>query len=103
MHCPFAGFVWHNVSSSGSAALPVSAVTTMGALAPTFAVATASAPVPPRPGMETMPPTATAIAMMSGVGPADDVSRSVLTPGVSGAGLVFAQSKAKWMSVAGNA
>ena len=89
---------------SGSGAPPVSAVTVMGALAPTLTVATASAPMPGRAG------NADDAADRGREG--DDVRgragrggrrRSVFTPGITGAGFVFAQSKLKWISVAGKA
>ena len=73
-------FVWQMLMASGSATPPVSAVTVMVAVAPTFEVATANAPEPPTTFKMLFGLAVAEIAMMSGTGVADAVSKSVLMP-----------------------
>lgn len=73
----------------------MSADAVMFPLAPTFAVATAKAPVPFVPGIFAMPSLVdvAANATMSGTGVAEAERSTVLSPVLIGAGKVLAQSK----------
>ena len=101
MHCPVTGFVSHRKTFTGRIAAPVSADAMIFALAPTFTVATAKTPVPVAPGTSTMPPLAAASATMSGTGVAEAENNSVFSPELTGAGLLFVQSKLSCTSVGG--
>ena len=70
---------------AGMVAEPVSAVTTIDELTPTLRLATAKSPMPATPGMLMIPPCVgvAPMATMSGVGVADEVSRTVLMPSIS--------------------
>src|SRR5262245_45533661 len=87
----------------GRVADPVSAVTVIAPLAPTFTVATANTPAPFGPGMFTMPsPLGVATrATISGVGVVDADRRRVLSPDNTDAGLALLQLKLNATSVGG--
>src|SRR5262245_36524364 len=94
-HDPAAS-VLQTARDTGMRASPVSALTVMGPPAPpTFAVATAKAPVPSAPGRFTIPsPVNVATnAMMSGTASVSADRRKVFTPWMMGAGGVLAQWK----------
>src|SRR4029077_13671894 len=83
----------------GKAAVPVSTEAVIVPVAPTFTVGTAKAPAPLAPGIFTMRPLSAAQATMSGNGVADAEKNSVLSPTLTGAGLVLLQSKINCTSV----
>ena len=97
MHCPVVGFVSQRETFSGNIALPMSADAVMPALAPTFTVATAKAPVPVAPGMFTMPSWVgvAAQATMSETGVAETESSSVFSPDVDRRRIAVCTIKAK--------
>jgi hypothetical protein len=101
-HAPVTGFVWHSERARGSDTPPVSTVAVISPGAPTFTLATAKALGLLVSGITRIPKVASARATMSGVGVLEAVRSSVLTPGMTGAGSVFVQSKLKWSSVAAN-
>ena len=103
IQAPVTGFVSHRKMLTGNAAAPVSADAVIVAVAPTFTVATAKAPVPFVPGIFTMPSlvVVAAKATISGTGVVDAESKSVFNPELTGAGLLFVQSKLSCTSVGG--
>ena len=105
MHAPVVGFVSHRDMLTGNVAAPVSAEAVIVAVDPTFTVATANAPVPFAPGMFTIPSlvVVAANATMSGTGIVEAENRSVFSPELTGAGLLFVQSKLSCTSVGGKA
>src|SRR6266536_1312053 len=88
---------------TGIVALPVSADAVILPLAPTFTVATEKAPVPFCPGMFTIPSlvVVAANATISGVGVADAENKSVFSPEMISAGVLFVQLKLNCTSVGG--
>ena len=102
---PVPGFVSQINNAKGNVASPVSAVTEISPLAPTFTVATAKALAPKGPGSLTIPSPVgvAASATMSGTGTFDADSSSVFRPVVTGAGLALEQSKINFTSVELNA
>src|SRR5512144_426886 len=90
------------LSDSGRLPAPVSALTVIGLVAPRLVVATEKAPAP----LDTLTIPSLLIvaasAMMSGAGPAEAVSSSVLTPLIVGADPRLAHWKLKATSVVPN-
>src|SRR5512146_1171001 len=86
---------------TGNDAAPVSAEAVIVPPAPTFTVATQKAPVPLVPGMLAIPSLVSVAtnATISGTGEPEAESKSVLSPVLIGAGLVFAQTKLNCTSV----
>ena len=90
---------------TGKAASPVSAVTVISALEPTFTDAVANALFPKVPGRLMIPSFVgvTDITMMSGTGVFDAESNNVFIPGNTQTGALLLQSKIKGKSVGVNA
>ena len=101
IQAPVPGFVSQMDKAIGNVASPVSAVTVISPLAPTFTVATAKALEPKAPGSLIIPSPAgvVASATMSGTGVFDADSNSVFRPVVTEAGSVLEQSKVSCTSV----
>jgi hypothetical protein len=100
---PVLGFVWHTDRLIGSDTAPVSAEMVMLPPAPTFEVATASAPRPL--AILTMPSLGdvAAIMMTSGAGDEDAESNIVFTPEMTRAALTLLHEKVNVTSVGPNA
>jgi hypothetical protein len=90
---------------TGRLAAPACAAAVIVPLAPTFAVATANAPVPVVPGIFTIPSllAVATSAMTSGTGVVDADNSNVFSPLLLAAALAFVHVKLKAMSVGMNA
>ena len=79
---PVTVLVWHRVMLRDRLTVPVSALTVVVPVAPTFTLATAKKPVPVVPGICTMPSFVVVApkATMSGIGVADAESNNELSP-----------------------